>query len=63
MLRAIDRYVLSIDRAAPSRDLLLTQASTDGAVDLGAKASEKCINGERARFFLASAQAKNFICS
>jgi len=30
-------------------------------VDLGAKASEKCI--ERERFFLASAQAKNFICS
>ena len=31
MLRAICRSALSIDRAAPSRDLLLAQASTDGA--------------------------------
>jgi len=31
MLCAIDRSALSIDRAAPSRDLLLAQASTDGA--------------------------------
>jgi len=33
--------------------------------ELGAKARarEKCIERERARFFLASAQAKNFISS
>jgi len=30
MLHAIDRSALSIDRAVPSRDLLLAQASTDG---------------------------------
>jgi len=37
MLRAINRSALSIDRAAPSRDLLLAQASTDGATIDGSR--------------------------
>jgi len=37
MLRAIDRSALSIDRAAPSRDLLLAQASIDGATVDGSR--------------------------
>jgi len=37
VLRAIDRSALSIDRAAPSRDLLLAQASTDGAAIDGSR--------------------------
>ena len=37
MLRAIDQSALSIDRAAPSRDLLLAQASIDGATINGSR--------------------------
>jgi len=37
LLRTIDRSALSIDRAAPSRDLLLAQASTDGAAIDGSR--------------------------
>ena len=34
VLRAIDRSALSMYRAAPSRDLLLAQASIDGATTI-----------------------------
>ena len=37
MLRAIDRSALSIDRAAPSMDLLLAQASIDRAAIGGSR--------------------------
>jgi len=37
MLRAIDRSALSIDRAVPSRDLLLAKASIDGATIDGSR--------------------------
>jgi len=37
MLHAVDRSALSIDRAPPSRDLFLTQASIDGATIGGSR--------------------------
>jgi len=39
MLRAIDRSALSIDRAAPCMDLLLAQASIDGATIDGSRSA------------------------